>query len=113
MATSQSTVDFIVEQVTGAGTVAARKMFGEYALFCDGKLVALICDDQLFIKPTVAGRAHIGGVTEKPPYKGAKPCFWISGDDWDNSDWLTALVRITAAELPVPVKKPRKPKSAR
>ena len=113
MATSQSTVDFIVEQVTGAGTVAARKMFGEYALFCDGKLVALICDDQLFIKPTVAGRAHIGDVTEKPPYKGAKPSFWISGDDWDNSDWLTALVRITAAELPVPVKKPRKPKSAK
>ena len=59
MASNQSTVDYIVEQVAGAGAVTGRKMFGEYALFCDGKMVALICDDQLFIKPTVAGRSYL------------------------------------------------------
>ena len=91
MASTQSTVDDIVEQVARAGAVAGRKMFGEYALFCDGKMVALICDDQLFIKQTVAGRSHIGGVDERSPYKGAKPCFWISGDQWEDSDWLTEL----------------------
>ena len=107
MATRQSIVDFIVEQVTGAGAVAGRKMFGEYALFCDGKMVGLICDDQLFIKPTDAGRAHIGAVIERAPYKGAKPCFWIAGDQWDDRDWLTALVRLSAAALPLPVKKVR------
>ncbi|HWJ20014.1 MAG TPA: TfoX/Sxy family protein, partial [Geobacterales bacterium] len=100
MATNQSTVDYIVEQIAGAGAVAGRKMFGEYALFCDGKMVALICDDQLYIKPTVAGRSHLSVVIEKPPYKGAKPYFWISGDRWDDSDWLTELVRLSAAELP-------------
>lgn len=112
MATNQSTVDYIVEQIRGAGAVAGRKMFGEYAVFCDGKMVALICDDQLFIKPTVAGRSHIGAITERPPYKGAKPYFWISGDRWDDSDWLTELVRVSAAELPLPVKKARKRKGA-
>lgn len=112
MASNQKTVDYIVEQVARAGAVAGRKMFGEYAIFCDGKMVALICDDQLFIKPTIAGRAYIGVVTEKSPYKGAKPYLWISGDHWDDSDWLTKLVRLSAAELPLPVKKTRKPKRA-
>ena len=111
MASNQCTVDFIVEQSAGAGAVAGRKMFGEYALFCDGKMVGLICDNQLFIKPTVAGHAHIGAATERAPYKGAKPCFWISGDLWENGDWLTALVRLTAADLPLPAKKPRKQKT--
>ena len=112
MASNQKTVDYIVEQVARAGAVAGRKMFGEYAIFCDSKMVALICDDQLFIKPTVAGRTYIGVVTEKPPYKGAKPYLWISGNHWDDGDWLTELVRVSAAELPLPVKKARKPKGA-
>ena len=105
MATKQTTVDYIVEQIAGAGAVAGRKMFGEYALFCDGKMVALICDDQLFIKPTIAGRSHLGLVIEKPPYKGAKPYFWISGDQWDAGERLTELVRVSAAALPAPALK--------
>ena len=54
MATQQRTVDFLVEQVARAGAVTQRKMFGEFALYCDGKVVALVCDDELFVKPTVA-----------------------------------------------------------
>jgi len=112
MASNQSTVDYIVEQIARAGAVTQRKMFGEYALYCDGKLVALVCDDQLFVKPTTAGRAFIGSTTEKPPYKGAKAYFWIAGEQWDDGDWLTELFRISSAELPVPVKKPRSRKGA-
>jgi len=108
MASRQSTVDFIVEQASAAGVVSSRKMFGEYALFCDGKLVALICDDQLFVKPTKAGRAYIGDPSEASPYRGAKPSFVISGEKWDDADWLAGLFKVSAAELPVPVKnKPR------
>ncbi len=108
MATNQSTVDYIVEQIAGAGTVAGRKMFGEYALLCDGKMVALICDNQLFIKPTVAGRSHLSVVIEKPPYKGAKPYFWISGEQWEDGDWLTELVRVSAVALPAAAIKKRR-----
>ena len=105
MATRQSTVDFISGQAGAAGNVSAKKMFGEYALYCDGKLVALVCDEQLFVKPTAVGRACLGEVVEAPPYPGAKPCFLISGDLWDDAEWLARLVRVTASELPVPVKK--------
>ena len=107
MATQQGTVDFIVEQIAGAGQVSARKMFGEYGLYCDGKMVALVCDDQLFVKPTAAGRAHIGEIVEGAPYPDAKPCFLVSGDLWDDSDWLTELIRVSAADLPAPAAKKR------
>ena len=110
MATQPGTVDFILEQASGAGAVSARKMFGEYTLYLDGKIVGLVCDDQLFVKPTQAGRAFLDGLTveEKPPYAGAKPCLLISGDRWEDGDWLGALIRSTANDLPIP--KPRKRK---
>ena len=108
MATRPSTADFIVEQVGGAGHVRAKKMFGEYGLYCDGKLVGLVCDEQLFIKPTEEGRAYLGAVTEAAPYPGAKPYFLIAGEAWDDADWLTELIKLSAAALPIAAtKKPR------
>jgi TfoX/Sxy family transcriptional regulator of competence genes len=108
MATQQQTIDFLVEQMAGAGQVAARKMFGEYGIFCDGKMVAIVGGDELYVKPTKGGRAHVGDVPEKSPYPGAKPCFLIAGEKWDDADWLAELIRLTAAELPMPA--PKKPK---
>ncbi len=102
MATEQKTVDFILEQIADAGEVSARKLFGEYALYCNGKVVALVCDDELFVKPTKSGKTYIGKIVEAPPYKGAKPSFLISGDIWEDADWLTELIKLTAAELPMP-----------
>jgi hypothetical protein len=60
------------------------------------------------LKPTSAGRAFLGQVTEASPYKGAKPCFLIDGERWDDRDWMSQLVRLSAAELPLPVKRVRK-----
>ena len=63
MATRQLIVDFIREQMSGVPDLAARKMFGEFAIYSLGKVVALVCDDQLFVKPTEAGKRFIGTVT--------------------------------------------------
>ena len=105
MSTQQSTVDFILEQIKEAGTVVSKKMFGEYAIYCNSKVVALVCDDQLFVKPTIAGKAFITDLLEEPPYPGAKPYLIINGELWDDAEWLTELIKITAAELPLPKKK--------
>ena len=64
MATHQDFVDYVVDQIENAGAVTCRKMFGEYALYSDGKVVGLLCDNQLFIKPTEGGKAFIGDVTK-------------------------------------------------
>ena len=110
MPTQQRTVEFLLEQMAGAGPLAARPMFGEYAVYVDAKVVALICDDQLYVKPTPAGRALLGpGWPEAPPYGGAKPALVIPGERWDDRAWLAALVRATADALPAP--KPKKPEA--
>lgn len=105
MSSNQSTVDFIVGQLLGAGDISFKKMFGEYGIYCDGKMAASICDDKLFVKPTIRGRAYIGNVVEASPYPGAKSSFLISAEKWDGREWLSELIKITAAELPIPVKK--------
>lgn len=107
MASDQKFVDFVADQVKNAGEVTTRKMFGEYAIFSDKKIFGLICDNKLFIKPTVGGRAFIKDVTEAPPYPGAKNSFLIE-EKLEDSEWLSELVRITLKELPEP--KPKKKK---
>lgn len=102
MSTKRSTVDFILEQLEGVGILAANKMFGEYGLYCDGKIVALICDDQLFVKPTQAGKSFIRDFVEDYPYPGAKPYLLVTGDLWEDSQWLSTLIRVSADELPLP-----------
>lgn len=57
MASDRRTIDYILDQIASAGDVAAKPMFGEYGLYVDGRMVALVCDDQLFVKPTPSGRA--------------------------------------------------------
>jgi len=108
MSTRQETVDFLVEQLGSIQGVSARKMFGEYALYVGAKVVALICDDQLFVKPTNAGRAFIGNPVDGFAYPGAKASFLIAGELWDDADWLCELIRKTESELPIP--KPKKPR---
>ena len=105
IATSQSTADFLVDQLKDAGHIRSRKMFGEYALYCDDRVVALICDDRLYVKPTAAGKEFLGNVAESPPYPGAKPHFVVEEDRWEDSAWLCELIMKTAAQLPVPKKK--------
>ena len=102
MASDRNTVAFIVDQLAGAGDVSAKPMFGEYGVYCDGGMVAMVCDVQLFVKPTPGGRAFAGAIDEASPYPGAKPCLLVDADRWDDADWLADLVRISTAELPLP-----------
>jgi TfoX/Sxy family transcriptional regulator of competence genes len=70
--------------------------------------VALVCDDQLYVKPTEQGHALIGTPEMAQPFAQAKPYFLISGDLWEDGDWLAHLIRATADALPTP--KPKAPK---
>ena len=109
MASKQTIVDYILEQIAGAGDVSSRKMFGEYAIYAGGKTVALVCDNKLFVKPTVGGRAFAAQFEEGSPYPGAKPWLLIPEEKWDDHKWLTRLVQITASELPIPKAKRKRP----
>lgn len=99
MASKQSIVDYVLEQISGAGVVSSKKMFGEYGIYCDGQIVALVCDDQLFVKPTSLAKQFIGKFIEAAPYPGAKPYLLIAGDKWENDEWMAQLIKLTAQQL--------------
>ncbi len=107
MASDLNFVQFVVDQIETANKISYRKMFGEYTLYSNGKVVALICDNQLFVKQTSAGRSFIGNVIESPAYPGAKPSFLVE-DQIEDRDWISTLIELTEQELPNP--KPQKTK---
>ena len=112
MASDLSFVEYVCDQISEAGDVSYNYMFGEYAIYCEGKVVALVCDNQLFVKPTEGGRGALGDVVEAPPYPGAKPCFLI-GELLEDRSVMSEVIKITARELPAPRPKKSKPKKAR
>lgn len=115
MATDAGYAGYVCDQLRVAGGVTAKKMFGEYGLYRHGKIVGLICDNQLFVKPTPAGEAVLGAPTYGPPYPGAKPFFNVS-DLLDDPETLVRLIEATDAALPAPkqkVKRAAKRKAAK
>jgi len=111
MATQQRTIDYLIEQATGAGMVSSKSMFGESGVYVDGKIIGSVCDDQLYVKPTASGRVHAEPVSNGSPYPGAKPHLLIEADRWDDAEWLGELLHVTAAELPTPKPRKRKPEA--
>ena len=100
MACSSDFVQYIVDQCSGAGEIAVRKMMGDYCIYCNGITFGLICDNSLFIKVTEPGRAILKEEILRPPYVGAKDHFYIS--DVDDRDYLTTLINATIPALPKP-----------
>ncbi len=105
MASSQDFVDYVCEQARLPGRLSFKKMFGEYALYVDGKVVALVCDNQVFVKPTEAGRQLLRAVVEAPPYPGAKPHYQVT-ELLDDHELFSRLLLSTVGSLPTPKPKP-------
>jgi TfoX/Sxy family transcriptional regulator of competence genes len=110
MATSTEFVDYVAEQIALGERLTRKKMFGEYALYVDGKVVAFACDNSLFVKPSAATARLASGLPQRPPYPGAKN-YPVADELLDDSDALRELIVETALLMPAP--KPKKPAGAR
>jgi len=102
MSTKQETVDHILEQLQPLN-VRARKMFGEYGLYCDEKIVAFVCDDTLFVKILPGNETLAADLKKGPCYPGSKDYYIVSSDRLEDHAWLQKLIHATA--LAVPLKK--------
>ncbi len=107
MATDRIFVDYIAEQLGLGARLTHKKMFGEYALYLDEKVVAFACDNSLFIKPTAAAEKLAPDLPQRPPYPGAKD-YPVADELLDDGDELRRLVIATADALPAPKPKPKK-----
>ena len=72
MACNSDFVQHIIDQCSGAGEIAVKKMMGDYCIYCDSVLFGLICDNNFFIS------------------------------DVDDPDYLTQLIKTTIPALPRP-----------
>lgn len=104
MASNIEFVEYVCDQIGDAGEISYRKMFGDYGVYCNKKIIGLICDNQFFLKITKAGRELLKEAIEAPAYEGAKPSFLI--ESLDDREYLSEIVYATYEELPMP--KPRK-----
>lgn len=83
MACSSDFVQYIVDQCSGAGEIAVKKMMGDYCIYCDGILFGLICDNNLYVKVTESGKALLKEIILRPPYEesneiiGTCPCAFL------------------------------------
>jgi len=105
MGTEQNFVDYVLEVVKLGSRLTHKKMFGEYALYLDGKVVAFACDNSLFIKPSKAAAALAPDLPQGPPYPGAKN-YPIADELLDDPAALRRLIEQTAELMPLP--KPKK-----
>lgn len=109
MATAKSTAGFVQERL---GTrFSLRPMFGEYALYADGKVVALLCDDRLHVKVHEA-TADLADCELAPPYPGARPHYVVEEGHWGDPAFAATLLRLAKA-LPAPKAKPAKAAKAK
>lgn len=61
MATQKETIAFIRARLRDSERFSVRAMFGEYAHCADGQVVALVCDDRLYVKMLPASQELEGG----------------------------------------------------
>jgi DNA transformation protein and related proteins len=108
MATNLTTIELLKDQLGDIPDIVIKAMFGEYGIWIEGKLVALVCEDTLFVKPTEATSALTSGFDQASPYPGAKPSLIVPNEKWEDKAWLGKLLVLTASGLPKP--KPKKAK---
>ncbi len=100
MATQKETIEFILGKLRDPGRFSARAMFGEYALYADGRVVALVCDDRLHVKILPASAALETRCEKGKPYPGAKPHYIVDEGQLSTIENLPAILASIAATAP-------------
>ena len=108
MATDREFLDYVAEQIDLGGRLTNKRLFGEFALYVDEKVVAFVCDNSVFIKPSQAVTRLAPDLPQRPPYPGASN-YPVADELLDDSDAIRRLILETALLMPEPkAKKPGK-----
>ena len=97
MATELEFVEYVCDQINGAGAVRYKKMFGEFMVYVNEKPILLICNDTVYVKILPCLNELCSECDKGFPYKGAKEHYVI---DVDNAELLkqtiSALEQVTS-----------------
>jgi DNA transformation protein and related proteins len=100
MPTQKETIEFILGKLRDRSRFSARAMFGEYALYADGKVVALVCDDRLYVKMLPASKTLAGLCETGKPYPEAKPHYIVEEGHLSTMESLPAILCAIAGSIP-------------
>ena len=103
MATTQDYIAYVCERLPECGDVRYRKMFGEYMVYINDKLLLTVCDNTVFVRKLPELAALMADAAVGCPYDGAKEHYILDIDD----SALTAQV-IAILEPITPVLRKRK-----
>ena len=100
MATQKETVEFLLAKLGQPKRFSARAMFGEYALYADGKVVALVCDDLLYVKILPASQGLEPLCERGEPYPGARPHYIVEEGQFSTVPMLPKILCAIAESVP-------------
>lgn len=102
MATTESYINYVCEQLKGLGEIRYKKMFGEYMVYIDEKPVVIVCDNTAYVKKLDCIEEDMKNADVGCPYEGAKEHYVL---DIENEELSHKVVSKLVEITPVPKKK--------
>lgn len=106
MASSIAVVEYLVDNIFECGEITYKKMFGDYCIYIDGKVLGFLCDDVFYVKRTKIGEERFPELEKGYPYKGASLYPIL---DIEDREFLITYINTIKAYLPEKTKKRPKP----
>ncbi len=114
MATSEEFLQYVLEQLTGLGPVATRRMFGGIGLYSNERIFGLIFGDILYFKVNDSNRGdyEARGMSRFRPYAD-KPMlsmtyYEVPADVLEDAEECALWARKSASVSAAPGSRPRK-----
>ena len=111
MATSNETAAFILGRMGWPERFMVKPMFGEFAIYADGKTVGFICDDQLFVKIMPESAELEERCEHAPAYPGSKDYYLVPEELITGDHQLPRILLHMAEALPLPKAKKKRSKT--
>jgi TfoX/Sxy family transcriptional regulator of competence genes len=102
MASDIDFINYVTDQINGAGIVTSKKMFGEYMIYVNQKPVILICNNTTYVKKLDSIKALCENEETGIPYNGAKEHYIL---DVDNREKITEIIKEVEKVSKIPKKK--------
>jgi len=107
MATSPEYALFVENQFRGLDGFSMKRMFGEYGIYLQGRILGFLADEQILLQDTPTARKLLPDAERRELFPGSK--LFIIFPDEGNSHLLKSVSQAMWEELPIP--KPRKSKN--
>ena len=104
MATSPEYARFVENQFRGLEGFSMRRMFGEYAIYLQGRVLGFLADEQILLQDTPVSRKLLPDAERRELFPGSK--LFVIFEDEGNAHLLKSVSEAMWEELPLP--KPRK-----